>query len=297
MKMFCICFLVVLLILSFFAPFIVSQAFELGIHAPLVTTIISPDAMIGYIGTVISGVASVFVAVIALRISNVANKLNKQVLEQNEAFCSDNTEKAVQPHISLHVIPAHQTYKLPILGLLGKNDDADEEYGVKHVEQNPYEYSALIQQDSGIRFFLGIHEMVKKYKETPYEARETKFGNGFQVSFYRKKDVYVHLILNNIGCGPALATMIQMRKNVEDCAAMTLPLFDLRVSDDTIHIHLYFAKEISDNEEYELSITYQNLYGMKYRQVFPFTKLSIMQCVERETINEKVLDYIKESGY
>ena len=284
MKKIGIVILIVLLVVSVFAPYFVSEAFKAGIHTPLITTTISPDATIGYIGTAISGVASVFVAVIALQISNEANKLNKQVLEQNEAICSDNTEKAVQPHISLHVIPAHQTYRLPILGLLGKTADGDEEYGVKYIEQNPYEYSALIQQDSGVRFFLGVHEEIKKYKETPYEARETKFGNGYQVSFYQKKDIYVHMTLNNIGCGPALATMIQMRKSIADSPEKTLPLFDWRVSEDTVHIHLYFAKEIPDDEEYELSVTYQNLYGVKYRQVFPLTKESIMQCVERETI-------------
>ena len=235
------CLLIFLLILSIGAPFLISEAYKLGAQSPLITTVITPDATIGYIGTALSGLASVFVAVIALQISNEANELNKKVLEQNETICSDNTEKSVQPHISLHVIPGRQTYRLPLLGLNNKPDGFDEEYGIKYVEQNPYEFSALIQQDSGVRFFFGVHEEIKKYKETPYEAKETKFGSGFQVSFYQKQDVYVHMTLNNIGCGPALSTMIQMRKSIADSPAKTLPLFDFRASDDTVHIHLYFA--------------------------------------------------------
>ena len=286
MKKFGIFFLGVLLVVSIFAPLLVSEAFKLGVHKPLITTTISPDATIGYIGTAISGIASVFVAVIALQISNTANKLNKQVLEQNEAICSDNTEKSVQPHISLQAIWAHQTGKLPILGLLGKNEEVDEEYGIKYVEQDPHEFSALIQQEKGVQFFFGVHEKIEQYKATLYEAKEETIGNVTRVSFYKKQDIYIHITLRNIGCGPALATMIQMRRTIEDSPVKTLPLFDFRVSDDTVHIHLYFAKEIPDNEEYELSLTYQNLHGKKYKQVFPFTKESILQCVERETIEE-----------
>ena len=42
------CLHIFLLILSIGAPFLISEAYKLGAQSPLITTVISPDATIGY---------------------------------------------------------------------------------------------------------------------------------------------------------------------------------------------------------------------------------------------------------
>lgn len=276
--------LVALLVVSAAAPFVVSEAFKWGVHYPLITTLISPDATIGYIGTAISGLASVWVAVTALRISNKANELNEQVLKQNEMICTDTSEKAVQPHMSLCIIPARQYQSgFPFAAFDSRKPESEDDGGVHFSEYSPYECSVIIHNDD-IEIYWGVHKLIKQYKTTLFETK--KEGNITYTSFHYKQDVYAHIEISNIGCGPAIATQIRIQRKDNPDAVKCLAPLDFRANVDKAHIHLYFSKETSEDFEYEVVVTYQNLHGKEYQQIYPISKRGIIVCAERVTLSD-----------
>ncbi len=276
--------LVVLLIVSVAAPFVVSEAFKLGAHHPLITTLISPDATIGYMGTAISGLASVGVAMTALRISNKANKLNEQVLEQNEKICTDTSEKAVQPHMSLCIIPACQYVSgFPFAAFDSRKPESEGDGAVHYFEYSPYECSVIIHNDD-INIYWGVHELIKQFKSTLFETK--KEGNITCVTVPYKQDVYAHIEISNIGCGPAIATQIRIQRTDNPDAEKSIIPHDFRANVDKAHIHLYFSKETSKDFEYEVVVTYQNLHGKKYQQIYPISKTGIIVSAERVTLSD-----------
>ncbi len=278
--------LIALLIISIGTPFIVSELFRIGKSNPLIITLLSPDGTVSYIGTVISGLASVFVAVIALRISNKANEINEQVLKQNERICADTSEKAVQPHISLCYIPTHKYQTgLPTIASLSCIPDSEKDDRVHFSELNPYEYSVVIKKD-GIHIFRGIHELVKQYKETLFDIKKTTTGIIDKYTFHFKNDVYAHIEISNIGCGPAITTKIEFQEKASpDTSKCIIPL-DLRANVDIAHIHLYYEKDVPPEAEYDVVIKYQNLHGKEYQQIYSTSKKGIIVNAERVSLLE-----------
>ena len=263
--------------------FAVSGSFLLGSDFVLFKTSISPDATLGYFGSIVTAVTSLYVAIAAVNISNKANEINREVLKQNEDICSDNTEKAVQPHISLCVIPSHQSIQGNVLSPLIPYTSPKPEEGVRYIEQDPNVYSAIVMED-GIQFYYGIHECVERYKHTMFDVKKETFETGTKCEFFRKKDRYVHIVIHNVGCGAALASEIAIQKIGDAEHSKSLYTRDLRPETDQAHIHLYMDAKVPVNDKYEIIVTYSNLYGKKYQQRYPFDKEYIALQSERTTL-------------
>ena len=266
--------------------FAISGAFLAGADFDLFKTSISPDATLGYFGSIATAITSLYVAIAAVNISNKANEINREVLKQNEDICSDNAEKAVQPHISLCVIPSHQSIHGHILSPLIPYTPPEPEEGVSYIEQDPNVYSATVMAD-GVHFYYGIHECIERYKHTMYDVKEETSGTVTECKLYRKKDHYVHIVIHNVGCGAALATEISIRKVGDVEHTKSLYTRDLRPEADQTHIHLYIDANVPTDDKYEIIVTYSNLYGKKYQQRYPFDKEFIALQSERTTLSEE----------
>lgn len=276
-------FLIISAFLSIAVLFIVWFAYYYGTKYDCIPTLITADGLLGYGGTLVATIASVFLGIVALYQSYVSNELNVKLMKQNDDINKQISEKTVLPYIAIKRVHYSQ-HADGLSAILGSNHSDDQvqepqdayvpaEHGVVYSEADITEYFIVVNEDS-IEMTTKDPDCISQYKNNMFKQKVSKANGITVISAHNREDTYIPVLARNIGLGNMawLICGIFMSGLESDEKQSKSTMTNQLLINEELRFNIYFGESVDKHNKYILRFKYANIYGDVYVQEYSLTK-------------------------